>query len=73
MTLRVGVLGARGRMGAQTCRAVEDADDLELTARLGRDDPLQTLTDAGVDVAVDFTRPDAVMANLEAYGAEILG
>ncbi len=65
MTLRVGVLGARGRMGAQTCRAVEDADDLELTARLGRDDPLQTLTDAGVDVAVDFTRPDAVMANLE--------
>ncbi len=65
MTLRVGVLGARGRMGEQTCRAVDDADEMELTAQLSRDDPLETLIDAGVDVAVDFTRPGAVLANVE--------
>src|ERR671912_569031 len=30
--LRVGVLGARGRMGSETCRAVDAAEDLDLVA-----------------------------------------
>ena len=30
--VRVGVLGARGRMGTEVCRAVDAADDLELVA-----------------------------------------
>ncbi len=33
--MRVAVLGAGGRMGAEACRAVEAADDLELVARVG--------------------------------------
>ena len=33
VTLKVGVLGARGRMGAEVCAAVEAAADLELVAR----------------------------------------
>ncbi len=33
-SIRVGVTGAAGRMGATTCEAVEAADDLELTARI---------------------------------------
>jgi len=61
---RVAVLGAGGRMGSEACRAVDAADDLELVARIGSTDPLSTLTDAGIEVAVDLTRPDAVMANL---------
>lgn len=32
MTIRVGVFGAGGRMGSTVCRAVCDADDLELVA-----------------------------------------
>ncbi|GGI06554.1 4-hydroxy-tetrahydrodipicolinate reductase [Egicoccus halophilus] len=32
MTIRVGVVGAAGRMGAEVCRAVAAADDLELVA-----------------------------------------
>jgi 4-hydroxy-tetrahydrodipicolinate reductase len=62
--IRVAVAGAAGRMGETVCRAVEDADDLELT---GRADPrLDTavsdvLSDA--DVLVDFTRPDMAVAN----------
>jgi 4-hydroxy-tetrahydrodipicolinate reductase len=60
-TIRVGVLGARGRMGTEICRAVEGAPDLELVARVNRDDPLTALADAGVQVAVDVTRPDAAL------------
>jgi 4-hydroxy-tetrahydrodipicolinate reductase len=51
-------------MGSAACAAVEAADDLELVARLGSADPLPLLTDAEAEVAVDLTRPDAVMANL---------
>ncbi|MFI7242563.1 4-hydroxy-tetrahydrodipicolinate reductase [Streptomyces qinglanensis] len=63
--LRVAVLGAKGRMGSEAVRAVEGAEDMELVAALGSGDPLGTLTDAGAEVAVDLTRPDAVMGNLE--------
>lgn len=63
--LRVGVVGAAGRMGAEVCRAVDATDDLHLAAAIDLGDPLPRLTEADVDVAVDFTTPDAVMANLE--------
>ncbi|MBQ0868397.1 4-hydroxy-tetrahydrodipicolinate reductase [Streptomyces smyrnaeus] len=63
--LRVAVLGAKGRMGSEAVRAVEGADDMELVAALGSGDPLSTLTEAGAQVAVDLTRPDVVMANVE--------
>ncbi|MGH3479746.1 MAG: 4-hydroxy-tetrahydrodipicolinate reductase [Nocardioidaceae bacterium] len=62
--IRVGVVGASGRMGSQTCRAVDDAKGLELVARIDRGGGLDRLTDSGADVVVDFTRPDVVMDNL---------
>ncbi len=61
--IRVGVLGARGRVGVEVCKAVHAAEDLELVAAVGRDEPLDSLGQA--EVVVDFTRPDVVMANLE--------
>jgi 4-hydroxy-tetrahydrodipicolinate reductase len=61
---RVAVLGARGRMGATVCAAVNDADDLELVAALDLGDDVSTLTAASCDVVVDFTQPAAVMDNL---------
>ncbi len=64
MALRVAVLGAHGRMGAEACAAIEAADDLELVARIGRDDPLTAMVDAGAQVAVHLTRPDVVMDHL---------
>lgn len=65
-TIRVGVIGAHGRMGSEAVKAVEAADDLELVAALGRrSDKLETLTDAGVQVAIELTHPDSVMGNLE--------
>ena len=63
--IRVGVLGARGKVGTEVCAAVEAADDLELVAQVDVGDDLGALEAAGTQVAVDFTHPDAVMANLE--------
>ncbi|TCC29163.1 4-hydroxy-tetrahydrodipicolinate reductase [Kribbella sindirgiensis] len=62
--IKVGVLGAKGRMGAQTCLAVEEAADCELVAQLDQGDTLDALIDAGAEVVVDFTRPEVVMDNL---------
>jgi 4-hydroxy-tetrahydrodipicolinate reductase len=81
--IRVGVIGAAGRMGSEVCRAVDGEDDLELVAAVdpgGAGQPLgdvagvggdlavaaelDALTAAGVEVAVDFTHPDAVAGNL---------
>jgi 4-hydroxy-tetrahydrodipicolinate reductase len=64
MTIRVGVLGARGRMGAEVCRAVAAADDLDLVAEVDLGDSLDLLVDKGAEAVVDFTHPDAVMDNL---------
>ncbi|MFF5259403.1 4-hydroxy-tetrahydrodipicolinate reductase [Actinomadura viridis] len=60
--IKVGVLGARGRMGAEVCRAVEGDDGMELVAAVDRGDALDALTAA--DVVVDFTHPGVVMDNL---------
>jgi 4-hydroxy-tetrahydrodipicolinate reductase len=62
--LRVGVLGARGRMGQEVCRAVNAADDMELVAMIDQGDWLFNASDAGAEVIVDFTNPDVVMDNL---------
>jgi 4-hydroxy-tetrahydrodipicolinate reductase len=62
--IRVGVLGARGRMGLEVCKAVDAADDLELVAMIAQGDWLFNASDAGAQVLVDFTTPDVVMDNL---------
>jgi 4-hydroxy-tetrahydrodipicolinate reductase len=62
--LRVAVIGAGGRMGRAACAAVEAADDMELVARIGRDDDLQQIVDAGTHVAVELSVPDAAPDNV---------
>ncbi|MCT1711464.1 4-hydroxy-tetrahydrodipicolinate reductase [Dietzia cinnamea] len=62
---KVGVLGARGKVGSAICEAVRAAEDLELVAEVDQGDPLSALVDAGAEVVVDFTHPDVVMGNLE--------
>lgn len=62
--VRVGVLGARGRMGSETCRAVDAAEDLDLVAMVEAGDWLFGVADAGAQVVVDFTSPDVVLDNI---------
>jgi 4-hydroxy-tetrahydrodipicolinate reductase len=59
---KVGVLGARGRMGSEVVRVVTEATDLELAAEVDEGDKLDALT--GCDVVVDFTHPGVVLDNL---------
>jgi 4-hydroxy-tetrahydrodipicolinate reductase len=62
--IKVAVIGAQGRMGAEVCRAVEAADDLELVAAL--DEGYDHAQLSGAQVAVDFTTPNVVMGNVKA-------
>ncbi|MFM8404835.1 MAG: 4-hydroxy-tetrahydrodipicolinate reductase [Actinomycetota bacterium] len=63
--MNVGVLGAKGRMGTETVRAISAATDLQLVAQIDLGDSLEQLATSGAQVVVDFTHPDAVMKNLE--------
>jgi len=62
--IKVGVIGARGRVGSEVCRAVEAEPDTELVGAVDVGDDLAILEAGGAEVAVDFTHPDAVMDNL---------
>ncbi|EHR50387.1 dihydrodipicolinate reductase [Saccharomonospora marina XMU15] len=62
--IRVGVFGARGRVGTQVVAGVEAAADLELVATVDVGDNASDLAEAGAEVVVDFTHPDAVLDNL---------
>jgi 4-hydroxy-tetrahydrodipicolinate reductase len=63
--MRIGVLGARGKVGAEVCKAVEAAEDMELVAAVDADDSIDDLVRNGAEAVVDFTHPDVVMDNLE--------
>ena len=53
--MRVGVIGAAGRMGAEVCRAVHGADDLELVAAVDPGAAGAGLGEvAGVDVGMEI-------------------
>lgn len=77
--IRVAVVGAAGRMGATVCAAVRDDPELELVAAVDSVDrgdgrvpgtdlvispELAAITDAGAEVAVDFTVVEAARVTL---------
>jgi 4-hydroxy-tetrahydrodipicolinate reductase len=63
--MRVGVLGAKGKVGATMVQAVEAADGLTFTAGVDAGDPLSLFVDTQTEVVIDFTHPDVVMDNLK--------
>ena len=63
--IKVAVLGAKGRMGSEACKAVIEAPDLDLVAAIDLGDSLEELVAKGAHVVIDFTHPDSVMNNLE--------
>lgn len=60
----VAVIGAGGRMGREACRAVQDADGLELVVRIARGDDLAALTESGAQVAIELTVPGSTPDNV---------
>jgi 4-hydroxy-tetrahydrodipicolinate reductase len=77
--VRVGVVGAGGRMGQEVCRAASEAPDMELVAavdpaHVGEDahgkvivGEVLALADLGAQVVVDFTIAEAVRHNVPHY------
>ena len=63
--IKVGVLGAKGRMGQAVCTAISESNDCELVAALDLNDSLSELVSSGAEVVVDFTTPSSVEANLK--------
>jgi len=62
--IKVAVLGAAGRMGAEAVKAVSEASDMELVASLGRGDELSQILEAGATHVVDLSVPAATEANV---------
>ena len=58
---RVAVLGAQGRMGSQSVQALTRAEGIEVVAQIDVDDAIDTLTDTGAEVALDFTQPGVAL------------
>lgn len=63
--IKVGVLGAKGRMGQAVCAAVTESNDCELVAALDVTDSIAALVSTGAEVVVDFTTPNSVESNLK--------
>lgn len=64
MSIRVAVIGAKGRMGSHAVDAINDAEGLELVAALGSSDSLETLIEKNIDVAVELTVPKSTEDNV---------
>ena len=64
MSIRVAVIGAKGRMGSHAVDAINDAEGLELVAALGSSDSLETLLEQNIDVAVELTVPKSTEDNV---------
>lgn len=63
MSIKVSVVGAKGRMGETTVLAVNKDSELSLHCAIDQGDGLDQLS--GSDVLIDFTTLEAVMATLE--------
>lgn len=63
--MKVAVIGASGRMGSEVCRSVEADPQLELVARVDANDALEDIVRRGAQVAVEFTTPASVRANVD--------
>ncbi|AXT85213.1 4-hydroxy-tetrahydrodipicolinate reductase [Aeromicrobium sp. A1-2] len=61
---RVAVLGAKGRMGSESVRALHATDGLEVVAEIDVDDSLDLLAESGAEVALDFTQPGVALDNV---------
>jgi 4-hydroxy-tetrahydrodipicolinate reductase len=69
--IRVGVIGAAGRMGRVVCRAVADADDLQLVAAIDRSHAGERVDDLSGAASGDLTVDDR-LESLTDVGADVV-
>lgn len=66
--IKIAVCGANGKMGREVVKAVADADDMELVAKIDiRDGEYASIEEAvektKFDIVIDFTQPDSIFQN----------
>ena len=66
--IKIGVCGANGKMGKEVVNAVNNADDMELVAKIDIvDGEFASVEDAlkskDIDVIIDFTQPNSIYNN----------
>ncbi|MCD8377328.1 MAG: 4-hydroxy-tetrahydrodipicolinate reductase [Candidatus Gastranaerophilales bacterium] len=66
--IKIAVCGANGKMGKEVIRAVNNADDMELTAQIDiNGGEFESIKSAGkvrdIDVLIDFTQPATIYEN----------
>lgn len=54
---KIIVIGKRGRMSSRIATLINEADDIELTASVGKNETLESVITKG-DVIIDFTLPE---------------
>ncbi|MFM8329813.1 MAG: 4-hydroxy-tetrahydrodipicolinate reductase, partial [Actinomycetales bacterium] len=65
MAIKIAVVGAKGRMGQEVCRAIKGDKDLELVAEIDLNDSLTSAVDSKAEVIVDFTNAAAAAKTAE--------
>ncbi|MFT4245703.1 MAG: 4-hydroxy-tetrahydrodipicolinate reductase [Micrococcaceae bacterium] len=60
--IKVAVVGANGKMGSETIKAVSETNDLKVVAKLDSGSKLEEMLEA--DVMVDFTHPEVSEKNV---------
>ena len=65
MAIKIAVVGAKGRMGQEVCRAIKGDKDLELVAEIDLNDSLTSALESKADVIVDFTNAAAAVKTAE--------
>ena len=66
--IKIAVCGANGKMGQEVVKAVNEADDMTLAAKIDiKDGEFATIKDAKnsveIDVLIDFTQPKSIYEN----------
>lgn len=64
MSMKISVIGAKGRMGTNVVAAVAAAEDMEVGLTLDAGDDLTQINPDNTDVAVDFTVPAVTLDNV---------
>jgi 4-hydroxy-tetrahydrodipicolinate reductase len=62
---RIAVVGARGRMGVASVRAIEASSDMSVVAEIDVDDDLQDIVDQNADVVLVFSPPDVAHEHVQ--------
>ena len=68
--INIAVCGANGKMGQEVIKAVNEAEDLALVAKIDiKDGEFATIKDAAasvkIDILIDFTQPKSICSSLK--------